>query len=520
MSEEAKVTNNAKVMKDITKALGRIVQYNSLVSRSSLYSGLGSSYDGERDLYTALGYKQEPTYSDYVNIASRDGFGKRVNEAPCDAVWSKPPIISDTQDKTNSPFEEALQKLVKQFKLWNRLNRLDKLLGFGPYSVLVMGFNDVRRPKDTENPVKEGAELVFLQCYPAEFAEIKELDERPYEPTYGMPKLYEIRTVDPRNKNTTQRIVGQADTEIGQSQMFHASRVLHIVEGNLSNELYGEPRLKVSYNRLQDIEKVVGGAAEMFWRGARPGYVAALDPEFNWDPDGNDPSLTAMKNQITEYEHNLRRILTLRGVDMKGMDMQLAINPNSYLDMQLQGLSAGTQIPKRLLTGSERGELASSQDRDTWFETISIRRETFCSPVIVEPLLDKWIELGLLPAPKDDEYFILWPDLKSQSEKDRADVGNIRSNALRNYVTSPAADLVIPPESFIREFLGLDEATAADLITQLQEYLGSARSQETQDVEPDEGGVPVPISEESGQSPTPEPEDEPEDEPMRRRSNG
>ena len=31
-------------------------------------------------------------------------------------------------------------------------------------------------------------------------------------------------------------------------------------------------------------------------------------------------------------------------------------------------ISAETGIPKRILTGSERGELASSQDRDNWFE--------------------------------------------------------------------------------------------------------------------------------------------------------
>lgn len=507
MSEEQKPKNNEVVMNEIKLALGRAMQFNALLSRSTLMSGQGTSYGGDRDLYEALGYTQEPTYTEYLQIAGRDGFGKRVNEAPCDAVWSKPPAVTDSKDKTDSVFEKAFKSLVKEFKLWARFNRLDKLLGFGPYAVLLIGFDDVKKEEAFRSHVAKGAKPIYMQCYAAENAKIKELVSDITDSRYGQPLFYEIALLDPSSLNQTastditRAVTTGTIATVGKNIIVHYSRVLHILEGNLDNEVYGEPRLKVPYNRLQDIEKIVGGAAEMFWRGARPGYTANIKDDYNWDPTGNDPALTAMKEQLEEYEHNLRRILTLQGVEMKGLDMQLAVDPVRYLDMQLQDLSAGTGIPKRLLTGSERGELASTQDRDAWFDLIDRRREWFATPIILEPFVDRMIELGVLPLPLEGEFDVLWPDLKSQSEKDRADVGNVRSNALRNYVQSIGADQVVPPEAFIQNFLGLDAATAQDLVTQLQVYLGLQVKQEIEldatdtdvSINPQDEQLPVPV---------------------------
>jgi uncharacterized protein len=506
---------NAQMMSDIKQTLGRVLQLNALMSRSSLASGQGMSYGGDRDLYTALGYTADPTYAEYVQIANRDGFGKRVNEAPCDAVWSKPPAVTDSQDKTDSDFEIAWKKLVKEFKLWSRFNRLDKLLGFGPYAVLLIGFDDVKNKQGYQHPVSKGAKPIYMQCYPAENAQIQQLVVDISDPRYGQPLLYNIKILDPNALNqmggvSVAKLIPAATTaSAGESVLVHYSRILHVLEGNLDNEVYGEPRLKVPYNRLQDIEKVVGGAAEMFWRGARPGYTANIKEDYNFDPAGNDPAVADMKKQLDEYEHNLRRILTLQGVEMKGLDMQLAVDPVRYLDMQLQDLSAGTGIPKRLLTGSERGELASTQDRDSWFDLIDRRREWYASPIIVQPFVDKMIELGVLPAPIEGDYEVMWPDLKSQSEKDRAEVGRVRAEALRAYVQSIGSDAVMPPEAFLQNCMGFDEPTAQDVITQREAYLGEQVQQEVEldtatldtGITPQDAGVQPPAAVPPGKTP-------------------
>ena len=59
-------------------------------------------------------------------------------------------------------------------------------------------------------------------------------------------------------------------------------------------------------------------------------------------------------------------------------------------------ISGTTGIPTRILLGSEAGQLASEQDRANWAERIDERRTLFCGPRILEPLADRFQEMGVL----------------------------------------------------------------------------------------------------------------------------
>jgi hypothetical protein len=200
-----------------------------------------------------------------------------------------------------------------------------------------------------------------------------------------------------------------------------------------------------------DIEKVAGGDAEMFWRGARPGYHGKLDPEYQATPEFK----AELKEQIDEFEHNLRRMLINEGVDLEALEQQIA-DPSSHMDIQLKLISSETGIPIRILTGSERGELASSEDRSEWLSYVQTRREEHGEPNIMRPLIDRLIEYGILPTPQDN-YSIKWSDLFAQSEKMRVDIGKSRSNSIREYTSNPMAIEVIPPQVFMEKCLGFSE---------------------------------------------------------------
>jgi hypothetical protein len=119
----------------------------------------------------------------------------------------------------------------------------------------------------------------------------------------------------------------------------------------------------------------------------------------------------------------------------------------------MQCISSETGIPLRVLTGSERGELASTQDTTEWLTFVQARREDHAESRIVRPSIDRLIELGLLPAPSED-YTVAWKDLFSISEKSRVEIGKGRANALREYTYSPVAQAIIPPDAFLEKFLG------------------------------------------------------------------
>jgi hypothetical protein len=224
-----------------------------------------------------------------------------------------------------------------------------------------------------------------------------------------------------------------------------------------------------------DLEKLTGGSAEMFWRGARPGYQGKIDPEYMLSDDEKE----GLRVKIDEYEHNLRRIIVQSGMDLQALSQQV-VDPNNHVDIQIQMISAVTGIPKRILTGSERGELASTQDRESWFSFIGGCREDK-ETSIVRPFVDRCIEYGVLPNAVDD-YSIQWAPLFEESDKDKAEVGRIRATALKEYASNPAAEMIIPSEAFYRYFLGLDNEQI-ELIQEMQEQ---AIMEEQQQIEEQE----------------------------------
>jgi hypothetical protein len=207
--------------------------------------------------------------------------------------------------------------------------------------------------------------------------------------------------------------------------------------------------LEVVFNRLYDLEKLIGGDAEMFWRGARPGYSGKLDPDFSMSEDTKNQ----LMDQLNEYEHNLRRFLVAEGMELSSLAQQIA-DPANHVDIQIQMISAVTGIPKRILTGSERGELSSAQDSSEWKDYVQGRREDHAEPRIVRPFVDRLVALQILPTPEEEEYDVKWNDLYSLSEKARVEIGKGRANALREYSTNPLAMEIVPPKAFTEHFLG------------------------------------------------------------------
>lgn len=414
--------------------------YHSIISgRAKLFSRLGQQYDGSRDIYQALGYPLELKFEDYAAQYSRQDIAKAIIDRPVNATWQGGVTISESTKADETELEKAWKELNKDLKLVSKFGRLDKLTGIGEYGVFLLGLDDVQKPGDMKEPVNITGDrkLLFVKPISQGNATIKKWISDTTDPRYGMPETYTI-TIKNKNESFTTSEV-------------HHTRVIHVADGLLESETEGVPRLKPVFNRLKDLEKIVGGSAEMFWRGARPGYKAKADKDYQITQDTKND----LKDQFDEYEHNLRRILAIEGIDIDTLDSQVS-DPKSHVDVQIEMISTETGIPKRIFTGSEKGELASSEDKDSWLFLIKGRRDNFAEPEIVRAFVDRCIEYGILPEAKD-EYTVKWVDLFAQSDKDKAEVGKTRATALKEYSMNPTAESHVPPKAFYRLFLGLEE---------------------------------------------------------------
>jgi hypothetical protein len=455
----------------------------ALTARAEILARLGQQYGGDRDVYEALGYKTTLTYQDYAAKYYRLDIASAVINRPIEATWQGKFKLLESTEEEDTPLEKAWKELELQHSLTSKFIRLDKLASIGKYGVLLLGLDDVKDDAGMAAPVVKGLnrKLLYVKPLSEGSAGVSLWEGNPKNPRYGLPTLY----------NVTVQNAGSAS---GKLLRVHHSRVVHVVIELLESEAEGIPALQSIFNRLDDLEKIVGGSGEMFWRGARPGYQAEIDPEFDMTPEQEKD----LQDQLDEYEHNLRRVLVNTGVTFSPLATQIA-DPTKHFQIQLQAIAAAKDIPLRVLMGNEIGELASTQDRAAWLDSVKRRRGEVAENRIVRPVVNRFIEYDILPPAESPSvgYRLEWQDPYAPSEKDKAEIGRSRAEAVRAYTNNPGAEAVVSPTAFIQFFLGLSEEDAARILSLNEEFLGGeVEIEDIQDArkasEPEPAPAPAP----------------------------
>lgn len=412
---------------------------SALIARTRLAVGMGIQYGGDRDLYEALGYPLTIDYVDYYAKYTRLDIAKAVIDRPVNATWRGILELEETGKSEVTEFENEWVNLRDSLNLKKNFSRLDKLANLGRYAVLFLGFADAVSVEKYAMPVVKGSKLKYVRPFSEASAKIAAYEENSKNIRFGKPKFYDITFANLGNGQT-------------QTLKVHYSRVIHVIEDQLESEVFGAPKLESIYNRLMDLEKIVGGDGEMFWRGARPGYTGKIDKDF-----GGGPQTEAeLKAQFDEYDHNLRRFLVSEGLDLKALESQIS-DPKNHVEIQLQMISAVTGIPKRILTGSERGELSSEQDSEEYRAFVQERRDEKAEVNIVRPFVNAMIDYKVLPAPSTGRYTLAWPNVYDLNPKQKSEIGKNRADALRLYTTNSLSQIILPFESFMELGLGMTD---------------------------------------------------------------
>lgn len=396
----------------------------------------------QRNVSAILGYKPDLTYADYKRCYERRDIAHRLIRAYPEATWSQPPTVQeDDQTDVETPFEAAWTSLVTRLGVYARLVRTDVLANVGQYSVLLIGLRGQPNLETPASRVRSQEDVLFLTQYSEEFAEIERLETNPTSPLFGQPAMYKINFH--RSTTTGQRTLPR---RVG---LVHASRIIHVAEDCLDDDVYGVPRLKPVFDRLDDLLKVTGGSAEFFWRGAS--RLLGLEGRDDYQLQPGDEE--TFKKAIEEFQYRLKDYIRVEGATIKELSGSAA-SPRDHFDILIDLIAGTTGIPKRILTGSERGELASSQDEEAWLQRISRRQTTFAEPSMLRALIDRLLALGALPLP-GQPYQVIWENLFALSAEKQASVAKDVATALAQYAGQGMAETIVPPEEFRNVYLGL-----------------------------------------------------------------
>lgn len=411
--------------------------FSGVGMRALLAAHLGQQFGGDRDLYDSFGWIKDPDISHYYGNYLRHPYARTVVDAPVQATWRDPPNIVDEQDSEageQTDFESDVEEIVDENRVWHYAKRADKLAGIGEYGLLVIGFADGKDlvRKVDERQLSGPEDIDWLRPFSQKSVESLRLGDED-SARWGKPTYYKLDLGDEDDDTTT------ASTET----YVHHSRVVHIAENLLDDEVRGTPRQEPVLNVLMDIEKTLGSAAEIAYRGARDSLHINVDDQYSLNDDG-----TKLRQEAKDFIHGLQPFMVTEHADVEDIGGG-ELDPSNIIDSEIEALSAYTGIPQSVLKGNETGERATSQDLKEWYGKISERRNQYATPVIVRDLIDRFIQYGVVSPPAGDGYTTDWPALAEQSEMDasevmvnRAQVIKFVKSMLAGYGTEDVAEFI------------------------------------------------------------------------------
>lgn len=417
----------------------------------------------------------------------RDAIAARVVDILPEESWQVNPNISEDDDpEISTPFEEALDALANSLReeswydgdegnpLWELLLRADKLCGIGAYGGILLGIDDGKELSEPADGLddfgkKTGAKeqkLIYARAFDQSLCKAAAFETDRSNPRYGHPKRYNITINDPRLAGQD---VGVAVGIMSYTGPVHWTRVVHVCDNLGTSEVFGTPRQQPVFNRIMDLRKLYGGSAEMYWKGAFPGLGLKTAPGMSDVPMPTDKIKAVMEN----YFNDLQRYIALAGFEAQ-MLSPTVVDPMNQIKVHLEAICIRLGVPMRVFMGSERGELASSQDSITWNSRLARRQNQWITPRLIVPVIDRMIALGLLPEP--ESYHVTWPTLLIKTDTEKVDAALKKTQALGAYISGQVESLIAPMD-YLTKFLDFEDGDAESMLESAEDAIDEKRAE-------------------------------------------
>lgn len=434
---------------------------------------------------------QMPTwinYSDFQWMFTRNPIGFNVCTTFPKYCWNPRPVVLEMGNITNTPqtdFELVCAEIADKVNLFDHLEKVDIAAQIGQYGVIYIDFNDdgnsgdssitddkivkyndkFKNPITNESyekepeylgglgPVKwealkgKGADAInYVVVYQQANAWPTAYDDDSARPCYSLVSYYNLQSGGQvfGASGQTQNIVYGAALPVTWN-VVHASRCVHVADRKVSNNILGIPAMQPIFNDLLSAYRVSSGSSMVFQNNARGGIAVSIDQKDNQSLAQED--VDAFKAQIDAYLESYSRALVFEGMDAKTLNFEVH-DPDKHMTVYLQNISAGCQIPARILLGSEQGKLASTQDKINFDSRVKTRQQGYCSEM-VRQFFDRLIANEVIPKPKSGTYKVHFPLLDISDDSENAANFNSVTLGLSALANAKSTEVESEIDSFV-----------------------------------------------------------------------
>lgn len=443
--------NHTRVDNESITSIRNIV-LNAITSRTELLKTL---LDPRRDIDMECGHVDDPSLAQLNSMYKKEGIAQRVVGILPEECWQVDPEVYEKDEPDNTDFEKKWKELNEELDLLSTLAHADTLSGIGRFGIVLFGLNDGKPLLEPAIPSKS-LKLLYTRAFDESVVQIASTEGDVSNPRYGLPTMYSIQF-----ETTT---TGEVSME---SSLVHWTRVVHLADNRRLSEVLGESRMRPVFNRLQDLRKLLGGSAEMYWQGAFPGLSFEMDPQVLALGGMAEVDTTALKDELQNYMNGLQRYLTTTGLSAKSLAPQV-VDPTPQIEAQIKAICIAIGVPYRVFAGTEEGKLAGEQDSSAWANRLKRRQNKYLTPKVIRPFLNRLIELGILPKPSTIKVW--WPDMQTPSNLEKAQVIAVQTTALKDYVQGDISQ-IIPLKTYFVEFLHMSPEEAEIILEQIEKEL-------------------------------------------------
>jgi len=358
--------------------------------------------DTDRGIKTTSLFKREYTAEDIETAFQRDEVAnKLVRKLARDCVGKG--FAVDSRDATlKKSIEEELEALFLRQWLYRALVHM---FAYGRCALMLGTDRDL----DIEAERPDNASVRYLHAMHPRYIKDWKIGDDPGKPEYG--EVSSIKIERQENGSPVQKSVPR-------------SRYIWMANIVTNDHPEGSSILLPIMDQLVVKKNLDWSVGEAYFKNASPLYQLELPEDANEDEFNEADDEFKDVSARTEFVTPAGYKITLHGT-------QNAMSPAPYTQHNLKCISAGLDVPYQLLLGTAAGAVTGSEmNLKDYYQSIAVIQMLVVEPYVRE-LVSALQETGQIP---EGPYTITWNPLEEMSEKERAEIANLRANALSQAV--------------------------------------------------------------------------------------